>query len=494
MIIIFLLNEQQFKILLKLHVVMKNKKIITYCIISSVILIIFYLMNNYSTVFADIEQIKDPLLSSTSEKTSDVKASSPFRTSSNSTSPSEAIKIPDSIVSISSGYVIVVDKKNQIIYVFDKSENYSKVFEAPCSTGKNPGSKQVAGDAKTPNGIFFATNILRNPGPPEIYGSFSFTLDYPTLSDKRAGKDGNNIWIHGTTKSLLPQQSNGCVVLRDSDLRQLANFIYLNRTPVIISESIKWVPQNYISASKDEFEKILTSWNKAFIEKDIKKIDSLYIEGAEIKGRRREELHDKIKNVNFINKHFVLQPRDISILQEGNNAVIVFDQIFAVNNNNSFQGFYNKLILEKINNNWYVVDEVSPSETRGKHLASSKDKQKDIQTNDNIVQKEIRSLVMKWLTSWESGNIKTYRACYAPDFQSKEMDLDAWILHKSNVRQKSKKIKIRIDNLQISANGNTARAFFVQRYSSSTLNSKGKKTLELKKIGAQWKIYDEIMQ
>ena len=53
-------------------------------------------------------------------------------------------------------------------------------------------------------------------------------------------------------------------------------------------------------------------------------------EGAEIKGKRREELHDKIKNLKFLNKHFVLQPRDISILQEGNNAVIIFDQIFAV--------------------------------------------------------------------------------------------------------------------------------------------------------------------
>ena len=232
---------------------------------------------------------------------------------SNSIISSNSIKIPDSIVSLSSGYIVVVDKKNQKIYVFNKSGDFSKVFEAPCSTGKNPGSKQVAGDAKTPNGIFFATKILYNPGPPEIYGSMAFPLDYPTLSDKRAGKDGNNIWIHGTIKSLLPKQSNGCVVLRDSELKRLANFIYLNKTPVIISESIKWVPQNYVPPSKNELENILTSWNKAFIEKDIKKIDSLYMKGSEIKGKRREELHDKIKNLKFINKHFVLQPRDISI-------------------------------------------------------------------------------------------------------------------------------------------------------------------------------------
>jgi murein L,D-transpeptidase YafK len=426
-------------------------------------------MNIYSTVSADMEHANNPIISSQSEK------------------------IPDSMVYISSGYVVVIDKKYQKIYVFQKSGNYSKVFEAPCSTGKNTGDKQVAGDAKTPNGIFFATNILRNPDPPETYGSMAFTLDYPTLSDKRAGKDGDNIWIHGTTKSLLPQQSNGCVVLRDSDLKQLANFIYLNRTPVIISESINWVPQNYNFDSKNELEKILTSWNKAFVEKDMKKIDSLYIEGAEIKGKRREDLHNKIKNLTFLNKHFVLQPRDISILREGNNAAIIFDQIYAVNNNNSFQGFYNKLILEKINNNWYVVDEASPSKITGKHLALAKDKQKEFQSNDNIIQKEIRNLVKKWLTSWESGNIKTYRACYSSDFRSKEMDLDAWISHKLNVRQSSKNIKIEINNLQISVSGNTAKALFVQRYSSSTLKSKGKKTLELRKIDDQWKINKEII-
>ncbi|MCX5849000.1 MAG: L,D-transpeptidase [Deltaproteobacteria bacterium] len=191
-----------------------------------------------------------------------------------------AEKIPDSIVSLSSGYIVVVDKQYQKIYVFHKDETFSKVFEASCSTGKNPGSKQFAGDAKTPNGIFFVTRILHNPGPPEIYGSMAFPLDYPTISDKRAGKNGNNIWIHGTTKTLLPTQSKGCVVLHDSDLKRLANFIYFNKTPVIISEFLKWVPQNYVPPSKKELERILTSWNKAFIERDIKTIDSLYLRGS----------------------------------------------------------------------------------------------------------------------------------------------------------------------------------------------------------------------
>ena len=476
-------------------------KITACCIILLSFIIFLYPVEAPAMVSTDSENISDSTISPNPEKIPDSIAPSDSEGISDSTAPpasskisnpavsSGSRKIPDSIVSLSSGYIIVVDKKYQKIYVFHKQETFSKVFETSCSTGKNSGSKRVAGDAKTPNGIFFTTRILHNPGPPEIYGSMAFPLDYPTISDKRAGRDGNNIWIHGTTKPLLPKHSSGCVVLHDSDLKRLANFIYLNRTPVIISESIKWVPQNHVLPSKNELEKILISWNKAFTEKDIKKIDSLYMQGSEIKGKRREELYNKIKQLRFINNHFVLQPRDISILQEENNAVIIFDQIFAVNDNN-FQGFYNKLILERVNNKWYVVDDATPPRITGRNLAVVNSEQKG---TNNTASKDIRDLVTKWLTSWESGDMKTYRDCYASDFQSKEMNLDAWISHKSDVHQNDKNISIHIDNLQISADENTAKASFIQHYSSSKLRSKGRKILELRKTGDEWKIYREII-
>jgi hypothetical protein len=86
-----------------------------------------------------------------------------------------------------------------------------------------------------------------------------------------------------------------------------------------------------------------------------------------------------------------------------------------------------------------------------------------------------------------------YRNCYAANFQSKGMSLNDWVSHKANVRRNSKIISISIDNLRISADANTATAVFIQQYDSSTLKSKGKKKLELKKINGEWKIYREIM-
>jgi ketosteroid isomerase-like protein len=126
----------------------------------------------------------------------------------------------------------------------------------------------------------------------------------------------------------------------------------------------------------------------------------------------------------------------------------------------------------------------------GDNLAQVNNKQNETKY---IHEEAVRNLVNKWLTSWKSGDIKTYRSCYASNFHSEEMDLNAWISHKAAVRQNSKNINIRIDNLQISVGVNTAVAVFTQSYSSSMLKDKGKKTLELKKINDEWKIYREIM-
>ena len=399
-----------------------------------------------------------------------------------------ADKIPDSILTLASGYVIVVDKQAQKMYVFHKNGEFSKVFEATCSTGKKPGAKQVSGDAKTPTGIFFATKVLRNPGPRETYGSLAFPLDYPTLSDKLAGRDGYNIWIHGTTKQLLPSQSNGCVVLSDSDLQRLSDLIFFNKTPVVIAEAITWVASNKVSPAKDELESILLSWNKALTEGDVKKIDSLYLHGAEITGKKRDALITKFKSIKLLNKHFVLQPRDISILKQDNIAVIVFDQIVAVNSDNTFQGSYNKLILEKINNKWQIIDDVTSLAIRNKQLAQINNGPSKLPSADPT-----RDLVNKWVTSWKSGDMTNYRSCYASNFESKGMKLNDWVDHKASVRKSSKIIDISIDDLRISTEANSATAVFIQHYNSSTLKSTGKKKLDLIKINGDWKIYRENM-
>jgi len=136
-----------------------------------------------------------------------------------------------------------------------------------------------------------------------------------------------------------------------------------------------------------------------------------------------------------------------------------------------------------------VVVATAPVVT-AKNLAPVDSKQNEIKS---IPEEAVRNLVLKWAASWESGDMKTYRGCYASTFRSKKMNLDAWISYKTNVRKNSKNINIHIDNLQISADENIAKAVFTQSYSSSKFKDSGVKTLELRKINDEWKIYSEIM-
>jgi hypothetical protein len=137
-----------------------------------------------------------------------------------------------------------------------------------------------------------------------------------------------------------------------------------------------------------------------------------------------------------------------------------------------------------------VVAAVAAPAAASVNLAQVNSKQ--IETKSTS-EEAVRNLVLIWAASWESGDMKTYRGCYASNFQSKGMNLNKWISYKTNVRQKSKNINISIDDLEISADENKATAVFTQSYSSSILKDKGKKTLEMRKTGNHWKIYKEIM-
>lgn len=107
---------------------------------------------------------------------------------------------------------------------------------------------------------------------------------------------------------------------------------------------------------------------------------------------------------------------------------------------------------------------------------------------------EIKETVDQWLTGWESGDMETYRSTYDPSgFRSRNMNLDQWIQYKTNVRNRSRNIQISISDLRISVQGDTAKAVFTQSYSSSLLKDKGTKTLEMKRIGGEWKIFREMM-
>ncbi|MDD2671593.1 MAG: L,D-transpeptidase family protein [Syntrophales bacterium] len=408
--------------------------------------------------------------------------------------------VPDSIVYLSTGTVVVVDKQAQKLYVFQRNNggNIVRVFEAPCSTGKKTGAKQESGDAKTPNGIFFATRFFQDRELSSVYGSMAFHLDFPNLHDRRAGRNGSNIWIHGTNKPLQPFQSNGCVVLRNRDIERLAGYICLWKTPVIIQESVHWTSPGQKSPDREELERVLFAWDRGLNEGDMQLLESLYMSDSRDRKERRAMVQ-RSSNLRSLAPHFVMSPRDISILKLDGRALILFDKVFSFRNDSTFQGSYVKLFLERNADRWYIVEDLPPQMIAAKAVREQKETKDEGQAAaarepEASGDAAIRKVLDKWVQSWQTGDMKEYRACYSPDFRSRGMNLDAWVAYKTDLARRYKRISVRITNVRISAGPQQATVTFRQKYSAQGgLKSTGTKKLELRKIKDSWKIHRELM-
>lgn len=156
-------------------------------------------------------------------------------------------------------YAIIVDKQRQKISLYEFDGTWNAVGGWPCSTGKQAGPKTREGDQKTPDGVYFAVRDVGHQYLSETYGARALPLDYPNWMDRRLRRSGSAIWMHGTNKPLQPWDSNGCIVLENTHIDELAGHIGLNLTPIIIVEHTRLWP---VSDSRQQARLILSAVNQ----------------------------------------------------------------------------------------------------------------------------------------------------------------------------------------------------------------------------------------
>jgi len=142
-------------------------------------------------------------------------------------------------------YAVVVDTSKSTLYLFENVNGEPRyVSDFYISVGKKGADKASEGDQKTPLGVYFVNEHLGKDKLTDFYGSGAYPLSYPNEWDKRLGRDGHGIWLHGTpsdTYSRPPRASNGCVVLANNDLNDLGSHLQIGITPVIITSKIDWI-------------------------------------------------------------------------------------------------------------------------------------------------------------------------------------------------------------------------------------------------------------
>ncbi len=164
-------------------------------------------------------------------------------------------------------YAVIVDKSDQKIFLYhgDDISRPLKIYR--CSTGEKSGAKARINDRRTPEGVYFFTKSYVKKDLSPIYGVRAFPIDYPNPFDRKNGNGGYGIWFHGTNKPLKPRDTNGCIVLENSSIDDLASYIELNRTPAIIIPKIELIPGEEVKQRSKKLEDLIEKWRSSWEKK-----------------------------------------------------------------------------------------------------------------------------------------------------------------------------------------------------------------------------------
>lgn len=176
---------------------------------------------------------------------------------------------------------IVVDKEGHRLYVYGRDPNGVPSLQQDfyVSTGKLAGNKNLRGDLRTPEGVYFVTSHIPANRLPDKYGSGAYPVNYPNELDLRLGKTGYGIWLHGTEGgyySRPPLDSEGCVVLPNLDLTAVGSRIAPGSTPVIITEQVSWMERSEWEQTRDRLLAEIEAWRSDWESGDVEAYLSHY--------------------------------------------------------------------------------------------------------------------------------------------------------------------------------------------------------------------------
>src|SRR5210317_1402341 len=154
--------------------------------------------------------------------------------------------------------VFVAETSAYAFHRFDRAgDSVKKVRQDYMSIGQGGVGKRAAGDQRTPLGVYFVIEQLDTTRLHEKYGDTAFPLDYPNALDRRHGRTGDGIWVHGVDPkggARPPLDTDGCIALPNDRLLALEPSFTANVTPVLIATELSWDEATAVAALRIALE------------------------------------------------------------------------------------------------------------------------------------------------------------------------------------------------------------------------------------------------
>lgn len=202
--------------------------------------------------------------------------------------PAYLLEVPASV-----GTVLIAETDTSTLHLFSNGDGrVGRDRETYMSIGQNGVGKAREWDGRTPLGVYFINEQLDTSGLHEKYGPVAYPLDYPNTWDRKSGRSGDGIWIHGVTPNSgrrPPLDTDGCIALPNDELLALGPRLLLHETPVVITRSIRWTSPQRLESDRIELRGALDRWVKSIESGDLHLHLSLYDDEFSYRGMNRDE-------------------------------------------------------------------------------------------------------------------------------------------------------------------------------------------------------------
>jgi murein L,D-transpeptidase YafK len=169
-------------------------------------------------------------------------------------------------------HALVVDSRRSRLYVFANAQGKPRLIaDYYVTLGKNGMEKTREGDQKTPVGVYHVTANLPRKKLTDFYGAGAFPINYPNEWDRRQGRKGHGIWLHGVPSdvySRAPRASDGCIVLSNPDLESVGRHLQVGLTPVIIADEVEWIDAAAVETERAALAGAFESWRADWQSRD----------------------------------------------------------------------------------------------------------------------------------------------------------------------------------------------------------------------------------
>ena len=189
--------------------------------------------------------------------------------------PAQFIELPPS-----TKHAIAVDATRSRLYLFENGpKGLQLVADHYASVGRLGTEKSTEGDQRTPLGVYYITSRLEGRQLTDFYGSGALLLNYPNEHDRRQGRTGSGIWLHGVPSDSYarsPNSTDGCVALANPELRAILERVQPRSTPVVIAQSIQWVQPALNDQDRRNVRNLIEGWRMARASGDVNRLMSFY--------------------------------------------------------------------------------------------------------------------------------------------------------------------------------------------------------------------------